>query len=48
MKGRKGHLIEFKNKKPSEYNYLMRVSIGSSRISYYMHSSRILMGLTSH
>jgi hypothetical protein len=46
MKGIKGHLIEFKNESPSKYNYFLRANIGRQMVNYYMHDSRIILGLT--
>lgn len=46
MRGRKGHLVEYKNLKPEKYDYLMRANVGNKRMSYYMHASRILIGRT--
>jgi hypothetical protein len=46
MRGIKGHLVEFKNTNPQKYNYFIRSNIGSSPINYYIHDSRIILGLT--
>jgi len=46
MKGVKGHLIEYRNTNPSQYNYLLKANIGKQFLTYYMHSSRIIMGIT--
>jgi hypothetical protein len=46
MVPKKGHIIEYKNHRPEKYNYLLRINIGSRRIAYYMHGSRIMAGLT--
>jgi len=45
MKGLKGHLIEYRNIDPTKYNYFLKVTMGNSRMAYYMHPSRILIGL---
>jgi hypothetical protein len=42
----KGHLIEYKNKNSNDFNYILRGSVGKEEISYYMHDSRIMIGLT--
>lgn len=46
MRGIKGHLVEFKNRAPEKYDYLMRANIGKQMVTYYMHQSRIILGLT--
>lgn len=46
MKGIKGHLIEFRNNNPEKYDYLMKANIGKQVVTYYMHDSRIILGLT--
>lgn len=46
MKGIKGHLIEFRNPSPEIYNFLMKANIGKQVVTYYMHDSRIMLGLT--
>jgi|LakMenEpi03Aug12_release.lakeMendotaPanAssembly.Ray.scaffolds.fasta_scaffold6172744_1 hypothetical protein len=45
MKGLKGHLIEYRNKDPIKYNYFLKTGVGDNKMAYYMHSSRILIGL---
>jgi hypothetical protein len=46
MKGIKGHLIEFRNENPQKYNYFLRANIDKQFVNYYMHDSRIILGLT--
>lgn len=46
MKGIKGHLIEFRNPDPEKYDFLMKANIGKQIVTYYMHDSRIILGLT--
>ena len=46
MHFKKGHLIEYKNSDPVNFDYMLGVNIGTDRIWYFMHESRILMGLT--
>jgi hypothetical protein len=46
MKGVKGHLIEYKNPNPAKFNYFIKANVGNQAIRYYMHDSRILLGLT--
>ena len=37
MRGIKGHLVEFKNKAPEKYDFLMRANVGNQMVTYYMH-----------
>ena len=46
MKGIKGHLNEFRNSNPEKYDFLMKANIGKQVVTYYMHDSRIMLGLT--
>jgi hypothetical protein len=46
MKGVKGHLIEYRNPNPSQYDFILMANVGSQMLNYYMHPSRIILGLT--
>jgi len=46
MKGIKGHLLEYKNTNTNKYDYILKANIGKQSIRYYMHASRIILGLT--
>lgn len=42
----KGHLVEYRNPNPQKYNFILSANIGKQMVDYYMHDSRILLGLT--
>lgn len=46
MKGVKGHLIEYRNPNPSQYDFILMSNVGNHFLNYYMHDSRIILGLT--
>lgn len=46
MKGIKGHLLEFRNENPAKFNYFLRANVGRQFVNYYMHDTRIILGLT--
>ncbi len=46
LRGVKGHLLEYSNPDPSKYNCFFSANVGKQAIDYYIHGSRILLGLT--
>jgi hypothetical protein len=46
LRGVKGHLLEYRNPDPTKYNCFFSANVGKQAVDYYIHGSRILLGLT--